>query len=405
MSNRSAPAQLPLAEVLRPQNLSDFFGHEVLLKHKLSLKKLLKVDNFPSLIFYGPPGVGKTTLARLIAKESQKQFYELSAVSAGKNQLRAIIAENNRQAESLQCLIHGAPIIFLDEIHRFNTAQQDFLLPFIESGQIILIGATTQNPSFSINQALLSRCQICVFESLDKPSLEKVITKALAYYQQFNKGIKISPAAKVWLLNYSVGDARKLLNHLQQTYLQKQNFTLSSLKAATQYLGNYDRAGEEHYNCISAFIKSMRAGEKQAALYYLARMIKNGEQGEYIARRMIVFASEDIGLAVPTAIVVANQAYEAVRKVGLPEAEICLATATAYLSDCKKSRSAYDDYRHAQSLLKAYPQAEVPLFLRNGANKFCQDLGYGDNYQLYNQAGKSYLPAQIPPNDNKKLPS
>lgn len=402
MSSHSARAQLPLAEALRPQSLTDFFGHELLLKHKLSLKKLLKADSFPSLIFYGPPGVGKTTLARLIAKGSQKQFYELSAVAAGKNQLRAIIDEQRAQAESLASLVSGAPIIFLDEIHRFNTAQQDFLLPFIESGQIILIGATTQNPSFSINRALLSRCQVCVFEPLDKQSLEKVIAKALAYYQQFSQQIKISPAAREWLLNYSAGDARKLLNHLQQTYLQKQNFALSSLKAATQYLGNYDRAGEEHYNCISAFIKSMRAGEKQAALYYLARMLKNGEQGEYLARRMIVFASEDIGLAVPTAIVVANQAYEAVRKVGLPEAEICLAAAAAYLSDCKKSRTAYDDYRRAQALVEKYPQAEVPLFLRNGVNQFCQELGYGKDYQLYNEAGKSYLPTVIPQSKERK---
>lgn len=384
----------PLAAILRPDNLADFVGQKKLMAPEAPLRKTLEQGQVYSMIFWGPPGVGKTTLARLIAKTNQRDFFEVSAVAAGKNDIRAIIDQQRKKGE-LENLIYGAPIIFLDEIHRFNKAQQDFLLPYVESGEIILIGATTENPSFTINNALLSRCRVYVFESLNEDDLKLVLQKAVTYFKKQDKKIKIDAKTKSWLLSYANGDARQLLNLLDQTFTTFHDLNLENIKASAQTTLRYDKAGDEHYDTISAFIKSMRAGEADAALYYCARMIKNGEQPEFIARRMIIFASEDIGLAVPTALVVANQVYQAVHNIGLPEAQINLAHGVAYLAQCKKDRSAHDAYFEALADVEQQGNLAIPLYLRNPETKLMKGLGYGEGYEKYNDAKKSYLPEKL----------
>ncbi len=385
----------PLAAILRPQSLADFAGQEKLMAPGAPLRRALEQGQVYSMIFWGPPGVGKTTLARLIAKTNEREFYEVSGVAAGKSEIRAIIEETRRRSDSLEGLVYGAPVIFLDEIHRFNKAQQDFLLPFVESGEIILIGATTENPSFTINNALLSRCRVYTFAALTEGDLGEVLDKAVLYLQEKKPKLKLDKEAREWILAYANGDGRRLLNLLDQTFTTFANLELANLKASAQTAFRYDRDGEEHYDTISAFIKSMRASDPDAALYYLARMIKSGEQPEYIARRMIVFASEDIGLAVPTALVVANAAYEAVAKIGLPEAQINLAQAVAYLARCGKDRSAYEGYFQALVDVEAYGNLEIPLYLRNAPTKLMRELGYKKGYQMYNEDKRSYLPEKL----------
>jgi putative ATPase len=385
----------PLASLMRPATLTDFVGQNNLMAAGKPLREALEQGKVYSMIFWGPPGVGKTTLARLIANTNQRSFYEVSAVAAGKNDLKAIIASERKNRTDLEAMVYGAPVIFLDEIHRFNKAQQDFLLPYVESGEIVLIGATTENPSFTINNALLSRCRVYTFASLSASELEQVLNTTLNYYKKINKKTKIEAKAKSWLIAYADGDARRLLNLLEQTWDTFGNFQLKNLQASCQNTLRYDRDGEEHYNTISAFIKSMRASQADAALYYLARMIKNGEQAEYIARRMIVFASEDIGLAVPTALVVANQVYQAVTNIGLPEAQINLAHGVAYLALCKKSRRSYDGYFAALADVEETKNLEIPLFLRNAPTKLMKELGYHRGYEMYNNSGQSYLPEEL----------
>ncbi len=387
--------QTPLAALLRPQELVDFVGQEKLMAEKAPLRQALGNNQVYSMIFWGPPGVGKTTLARLIAKNNQREFFEVSAVAAGKSDIKKIIEDNRAKQNELTAIVYGAPIIFLDEIHRFNKAQQDFLLPYVESGEIILIGATTENPSFTVNKALLSRCRVYTFSALTEKDLGEILSKAVKFFRQSKKGLKLPVKVKAWLIDYSNGDARRLLNLLEQTFSTYQDLDLEHLQAAAASTLRYDRDGEEHYDTISAFIKSMRAGETNAALYYLARMIKNGEQPEFIARRMIIFASEDIGLAVPTALVVANQVYQAVANIGLPEAQINLAHGVAYLSKCKKDRSAYEAYFAALADVEQYGNLNIPLYLRNAPTKLMKDLDYGKDDQKYNESGKSYLPEKI----------
>ena len=386
---------IPLASRLRPQTLADFIGQSELMDQHQPLRQALEQGQLFSMIFWGPPGVGKTTLARLIASSQQLSFYEVSAVAAGKNDLKKIIDQHRHHQTDLEQMVYGPPVIFLDEIHRFNKAQQDFLLPFVESGEIILIGATTENPSFTINNALLSRCRVFTFQPLSTTALAAVLQRAITYLRNNYPKLKIDHQAKQWLLDYANGDARRLLNLVEQTVQTFSDLTFSHLQANNQNTQLYDRDGEEHYNTISAFIKSMRASQVDAALYYLARMLHNGEQPEFIARRMIIFASEDIGLAVPTALVVANQVYQAVTNIGLPEAQINLAHGVAYLAACPKSRAAYDAYMLALADVQATGNLEIPLYLRNAPTKLMKDLGYARDYQMYNEDGKSYLPRKL----------
>jgi putative ATPase len=376
----------PLAAQLRPQNLDEFIGQEHLVGKDKPLRRAIENKQVFSMIFWGPPGVGKTTLAKIIAKENSRDFYELSAVSAGKKDVRAIVQEAEAQQHDLLSS-YQAPILFLDEIHRFNKAQQDYLLPFVENGNLILIGATTENPSFEVISALLSRTRIFVLKKLSEENLLEIIKRT---------GQKITQEAQNWLVQYASGDARKLLTIIDNTTLLYDNLTLESLKNTlqSQHL-NYDKKGEEHYDTISAFIKSMRASNPDAALYYLARMVSAGEDPKFIARRMVIFASEDIGLAQPTALVVANAVFEAVTKVGYPEAQINLAHGVSYLANCQKNRQAYDAYFSALRDVEQLGNLPIPLELRNALTQLMKDLDYGKGYQMYPNKSKSLLPEKL----------
>ncbi|MDR0463397.1 MAG: replication-associated recombination protein A [Pseudomonadales bacterium] len=386
----------PLAAILRPQNLDEFIGQKHLVGENKPLRKAIENEQVYSMIFWGPPGVGKTTLARLIAKLSKKDFHEISAVAAGKADLRKIIDDHRKKNEGLEGLIYGAPIVFIDEIHRFNKAQQDFLLPYVETGEIILIGATTENPSFEVINALLSRSRTYVFKSLTEEDLNEVLDRALKYLKpQLGKKKKLSKTEREWLINFANGDARQMLGLIDNTIQTFGDLSLKLLKENLQSTLRYDRDGEEHYDTISAFIKSMRAGETDAALYYLARMLHNGEKPEFVARRMVVFASEDIGLAAPTALVVANATFDAVHKIGMPEAAINLAHGVAYLSQCKKSRKSYDAYFAALADVEKNGNLTIPLHIRNAPTKLMKELDYGKGYEMYNESKASYLPTKL----------
>lgn len=382
----------PLATILRPTSLDEYIGQQHLVGEGKPLRVALEKGLTFSMILWGPPGVGKTTLARIFAKHNNRQFFELSAVSAGKADVRKIIQD----AESFTGLLgeFKAPILFLDEIHRFNKAQQDYLLPFVESGQIILIGATTENPSFEVNSALLSRSKVFVLKQLTPDEIKTVIKKALDHFKIQKSDLILNEETEEWLINFSNGDARKILNVLEQTFDLYNSLSLESIKntVQSQHL-NYDKKGDQHYDTISAFIKSMRASNTDSALYYLARMVAAGEDPKFIARRMIIFASEDIGLAAPTALVVANAVFDAVTKIGYPEAQINLAHAVAYLCKCQKDRSAYDAYFAALADVEKFGNLPIPLELRNAPTKLMKKLEYGKGYEMYNS--KSMLPDKL----------
>lgn len=377
----------PLATLLRPTSLDEFVGQSHLTGPEKPLRKAIEQKKVFSMLFWGPPGVGKTTLAKIIAKETGREFFELSAVSASKSDVRKIVEGVATQQNPL------APILFLDEIHRFNKAQQDFLLPYVESGTIILIGATTENPSFEVISALLSRCRVFVLKSLTTEELSQIIDRAIHFYP---KPPQIKQDARDWLIAYANGDARKLLTLIGNSLELYDNLNLQSLQSALQSNQlRYDKKGEEHYDTISAFIKSMRASNVDAALYYLARMVESGEDPKFIARRMIIFASEDIGLAQPTALVVANAVFEAVSKIGYPEAQINLAHGVAYLAQAKKDRSAHDAYFEALADVQKFGNLAIPLELRNAPTKLMKELQYGKGYEMYPDKTKSLLPTEL----------
>ena len=366
----------PLASRIRPNKLSDFIGQEHLAGEGKPLRVAIEKKHLFSFIFWGPPGVGKTTLARIYAKEMKAKFYELSAVSAGKDDIRRVIGDD---------AAGHFKVLFLDEIHRFNKAQQDFLLPFVERGELTLIGATTENPSFEVIPPLLSRCRVFVMNELSDEEMEAIIKRTK---------LKIPKDAGGWLVKMANGDARAALSVLEAADELYGKITLETLKEALQSKHlRYDKKGEEHYNTISAFIKSMRAGQPDAAIYYLARMVEAGEDPKFIARRMVIFASEDIGLAQPTALVVANDVFRAVEIIGYPECAINLAHGAAYLSGCKKDRSAYDALRSAQADVKTFGNLPVPLKIRNAPTKLTENLGYGEGYEKYTK--EDLLPEKI----------
>jgi len=375
----------PLASKIRPKNLKEFVGQEHLVGKDKPLSIAIEKKHIFSFILWGPPGVGKTTLARIYAKALNADYYELSAVSAGKDDIRQIVDTSVKGTGELL----GPKILFLDEIHRFNKAQQDFLLPYVESGRLILVGATTENPSFEVIPALLSRCRVFVLEELSDNDIKAIIKST---------GYKLKKDALDWLVSMVKGDARQAIAMIENTISLYREITLENFKNTLQskFL-RYDKKGNEHYNTISAFIKSMRASQPNAALYYLARMIDAGEDPKFIARRMVIFASEDIGLALPTALVVANDVFRAVETIGLPECWINLAHGVVYLSEAPKDRRSYEAYKKALEDVKKYGNLPIPLIIRNPTTKLNKDLGYGNNYEIY--TNKDLLPEKI---KNKK---
>lgn len=356
----------PLASKIRPKTLEEFIGQKHLVGEGKPLRVAIEKQHLFSFILWGPPGVGKTSLARIYAHSLSALFYELSAVSAGKDDIRKILSEE---------FFNKPKVLFLDEIHRFNKSQQDFLLPYVEHGELVLVGATTENPSFEVISPLLSRCRVFVLEELTPQEINMIIDRTQ---------IPVDPEAREWLIAMSGGDARQVIAMIENT---KQLYGVVTKETLTNTLQSkflrYDKKGEEHYNTISAFIKSMRAGQPDAAMYYMARMIAAGEDPKFIARRMVIFASEDIGLAQPTALVVANAVFQAVDTIGLPEAGINLAHGVAYLSRAAKDKSAYYAYKAALADAEQYGNLPVPLKIRNAPTKLMKDLGYGEGYEQY----------------------
>jgi len=387
----------PLAEQLRPQTLDQYLGQDHLVGQNGALRKSLEVGRLPSIVLWGPPGVGKTTLALLLAKELDAPFYQLSAVNAGVKDVREVLAT----AEKKNLFETKRPILFIDEIHRFNKGQQDSLLHAVERGWITLIGATTENPSFEINAALLSRMQVYVLNSHAKQDLSKMID--LANATEFALSKKLSITAHDFLIRQSMGDARKLYNLIELCFQQGKSGVPINEEFAQSVLTNaqirYDKGGDEHYNIISAFIKSIRGSDPQAAVYYLARMIEGGEDVKFIARRLIISASEDIGLANPNALMLANETFSAVERVGWPESRIILSQCVIYLATSPKSSSAYDAINAAQKLVQQTGNLETPDHLKNASSALAKDLGHGKGYLYPHDYSGSFIQQEYLPKE------
>ena len=378
----------PLAEILRPQSLDDYIGQQHLIGPGAVLRTLIESGNIPSMIFWGPPGIGKTTLAMIISNTLHRPFHTLSAISSGVKEVREVI--NAAQEED------GA-ILFIDEIHRFNKAQQDSLLGAVERGTITLIGATTENPSFEVISALLSRCQVYVLKEFGEEDMRQLIASAVRYYA--SQGLNIEVKEDDALMRISGGDARKLLNAIELVVNKGERILdNASVTAVIQKnLAFYDKGGEMHYDIISAFIKSMRGSDPNGAVYWLARMIAGGEDPLFIARRMLIFASEDIGNANPNALLLANATFEAVSKIGYPECRINLSQCACYLACSAKSNATYMALNNAEEAIRRFGDLPVPLHLRNAPTKLMKNIGYGSGYKYaHDYAGnfteQEYLP-------------
>ncbi|MFW5822530.1 MAG: replication-associated recombination protein A [Tangfeifania sp.] len=393
-------ANQPLAERLRPKTLDDYIGQEHLVGKNAVLRKMIESGNLSSLILWGPPGVGKTTLAKIIANTLDRPFHTLSAVNSGVKDVREVIEKAKKQ----QFFNRPNPILFIDEIHRFSKSQQDSLLGAVEDGTITLIGATTENPSFEVISPLLSRCQVYILNPLDKEGLLKIVDLALKKDTELKKK-SITIKENHALLRYSGGDARKLLNVLELVVLSEEGEKVEItdekvIDRLQRNLASYDKKGEMHYDIISAFIKSVRGSDPDAAVYWLARMIEGGEDVKFIARRLLILAAEDIGLANPNALLLAQSTFDAVHQIGYPEARIILSECTIYLATSPKSNSAYMAIDEAISLVKRTGDLPVPLHIRNAPTKLMKEIGYGKDYKYAhsyegNFAEQDFLPEKI----------
>ena len=389
----------PLPERMRPHDLDGYVGQRHLVGKGCILRNMIETGNLSSFILWGPPGVGKTTLSRIVAKSLDREFFTLSAVSAGVKDVREVID----RARSNSIFSNGrSPILFIDEIHRFNKSQQDALLGAVEDGTIVLIGATTENPSFEVITPLLSRCQVFVLKSLEKPDLQMLLDRALKN-DEVLKHRKIAVKETDALFRHSAGDARKLLNILEivvGAYADKDTIVIDN-KSVTECLQEniaiYDKGGEMHYDVISAFIKSVRGSDPNAAIYYLARMLDGGEDPLFIARRLCILAAEDVGLANPNALLLANSCFQIVHNIGMPEARIPLAEVTIYLASSPKSNSAYMAINDALETSKATQTASVPLYLRNAPTKLMDQLGYGDGYKYAHEYPGHFVDLEFMP--------
>ena len=392
---------IPLAERLRPKTLNDYLSQQHLVGKEGMLYQQIKSGVIPSLILWGPPGIGKTTLANIIANESKRPFFKLSAINSGVKDIREVI---DKAKNSGGLFTAKNPILFIDEIHRFSKSQQDSLLEAVEKGWVTLIGATTENPSFEVISALLSRCQVYTLNAFSKDDLEALLQRALNEDETLSK-LNIELKETEAILRLSGGDARKLLNifELLVTSFENQPIIITNdlvMKQVQNKSARYDKTGEQHYDIISAFIKSIRGSDPNAAVYYLARMIEGGEDVKFIARRLLILASEDIGNANPTALVIANNSFQAVSVIGHPESRIILSQCTTYLASSPKSNAAYEAINKAQQLVKETGDLSVPLSIRNAPTKLMKELGYGDQYKYShsyenNFAKQEFLPDEI----------
>ena len=397
---------LPLAERMRPKTLNDYIGQKHLVGEGAILRQMIESGNIASFILWGPPGVGKTTLARIIAHQLQRPYYTLSAVTSGVKEVRDVIDKAKRNASINSGLFAPAdgrsPILFIDEIHRFSKSQQDSLLGAVEEGTITLVGATTENPSFEVITPLLSRCQVYVLKPLDKEDLMELMNRVLTKDEYIrNLGLQVKETEA--LLRYSGGDARKLLNILE--LVSNSGARVIDNDTVTKQLQQnpvaYDKDGEMHYDIISAFIKSIRGSDPQAAIYWLARMLEGGEDPKFIARRLVISASEDIGLANPNAMLLANTCFEVVNKIGMPEGRIPLAETTIYLATCKKDNSAYLAIDDALARVRETGNLPVPLHLRNAPTSLMKDLGYSDGYKYPHDFPGHWVEQQYLPDELK----